>query len=194
MAQVEYFTETVQALLAHRQVKMARLVFFDFVDAPTYLWMGSGKLLTGGHMWTGAGKLLSLSEQEQSLKGEAPSLTITLSGVDADIVSKSVNSVDLVRDREVKIYDQYFAVTSGWAPLDGPTLVASAIMKNIGFKRQGPTNRSISVACEGPFYRRGIHKYSFYTDRDQQRRFPGDRGLEFIPTLVDKTTRWPFTG
>jgi hypothetical protein len=195
MAEVEYFTSTVQAALARKQVKLTRLYFFDFVDAPTYLWQGVGVITAGGNEWTGSGKFLTMGELEQPLKGQAPSITVTLSGVDASIVAQSIDSVDKVRDRAFITYDQYYdADALNWTPLDDPVQYAAFTMKNVSFKRVGPQQRSISVACEGPFYRRGVRKYGLYTDRDQQGRFPGDRGLEFIPTLVDKTTKWPFSG
>lgn len=49
------------------------------------------------------------------------------------------------------------------------------------------------VTVESIFARRNRTPLGEYTDRDQQRRSPGDRGAEFVPGLAEKTiTGWPY--
>jgi hypothetical protein len=38
---------------------------------------------------------------------------------------------------------------------------------------------------------RGASAFSMYTERDQQARYPGDRGCEFVSQLVNATFNWP---
>ena len=64
-------------------------------------------------------------------------------------------------------------------------------MQTASFELQGPDKRSISVDAESLFSLRSRPPFSQYTDTDQKARFPGDRGFEFVPGLVNKIVTWP---
>lgn len=52
---------------------------------------------------------------------------------------------------------------------------------------------SFKLEVESIFARRDRTPLGEYTDRDQQRRHPGDKGCEFTPTFSLKTIKgWPF--
>jgi hypothetical protein len=50
----------------------------------------------------------------------------------------------------------------------------------------------VSVSCEGEWSDRNTARNSLFSDVDQKRRFPGDRGLEYVYRYTMGVTReWP---
>lgn len=192
------FSETVAAYLAGRSISASFLVFMDFRDAPRRWWTGTGLLVAGGVEWLGMGQLISIDGLQSSIGMSAPETTFTLSGVDADIIAQAKAGSERVKDRRVRVYIQFFHVGQGvdadapiWGNLDAPTVVWSGKMDTIRFAADGPASRSITVTAESLWTNRNRPPYGLYTDRDQNARYPGDRGLEQVASLVSKTIRWP---
>jgi hypothetical protein len=192
-----FFPNTIAAKLAGRTVAATLLVFMDFRDTPRRFWTGFGTLNAGGHEWMGTGDLISIDGLDQPLGTAAPKMTFQLSGIDSGLVTLARQASDRVKDRRVTVYIQFFDVTptdagtQPWSTLDQPYAVATGIMDQMTFSAQGPSERGITLTAESPWVNRRRPAYGLYTDRDQNARFPGDRGLEQVPNLVQKTIRWP---
>lgn len=184
-----FFNETVAAVAAGRTVRSSLLVFFDFEDEPKRLWPGNGPIMHGGYQWQGIGQLGSIDGLDQAYGSSAPQMTFTLSGVDAGIVTLAREASDRVFGRDVVVYIGFF--DEAWQALDAPYAVNVGIMDQMRYGARGATDRSVTVTAEGLWTNRRRPAFSLYTDRDQNARFPGDRGLEQIPSLINKTARWP---
>lgn len=50
--------------------------------------------------------------------------------------------------------------------------------------------RTIELECYGRMSQQGKPPYGRWTHTDQQRRYPGDTGLELLATLKDKAITW----
>jgi hypothetical protein len=192
------FSATVDAYLAGRSVGVAPLVFMDFVEAPRRWWAGFGTLPTlDGNSWQGTGSLITIDGLQEDVGTVATPMTFTLSGVDAEIVTLARNASSRVKGRRVVVYLQFFDITSDnagvapWAPLDQPDAIKVGVMDQMRVIAEGPSSRSIIVTAEGLWTGRNRPSFGLYTDRDQKARFPGDRGLEQVSDLVNKTIRWP---
>ena len=192
------FSETVDAYLAGRKVACSLLAFMDFVDAPRRWWMGFGTLKTNDdHEWQGLGELITIDGLEEDFGTAANAMTFTLSGVDPEIVTLARNASDRVKGRKVTVYLQFFDITPNdagvqpWTPLDQPDAIKVGTMDQMRYIADGPTSRTISVTAEGLWTGRNRPAFGLYTDRDQNARFAGDRGLEQVSNLVSKTIRWP---
>lgn len=183
------FSETVAAAMAGRKVLCAPLVFMDFVDAPRRWWPGFGDLVAGGQTWQGTGAMISMDGLEADYGTAANAMTFTLSGVDAEIVTLARNASDRVKGRRVYVYLQFF--DEDWQTLDSPDVVKVGVMDQMRYIADGPSTRQVIVTAEGLWSGRNRPAYGLYTDRDQNARFAGDRGLEQIADLASKTVRWP---
>ncbi len=196
---MSFFSETVKAAMDGRGVGASLLVFMDFKDAPRRWWTGFGMLDAGGYEWTGLGKFVSVDGLGWQVGTAAPEATFTVSGVDADIVAQVRAASDRVRGRRVVVFVQFFHVSPTDAgdqvhsALDAPYAVWSGKMDQVQFSASGPSLRTITVTAETLWAGRNRPRYGLYTDRDQNGRFPGDRGLEQVTSLVSKTIRWPTT-
>lgn len=192
-----FFNETVSAYLDGRSLGASYLVFMDFRDAPRRWWTGFGTLHTAGTDWQGTGEVISIDGLQSSIGMSAPQTTFTLSGVDPDIVAQAKAGSERVKDRRVRVYIQFFHINPSdagnqvWANLDQPSVIWSGRMDTIRFTADGPSQRSITVTAESLWTNRSRPPYGLYTDRDQNARFAGDRGLEQVASLVNKTIRWP---
>lgn len=185
-----YFSQTIAAKLAGREVAAALLTHAEFRETERRWWNGFGTVRLGGHDWTGIGEIVGIDGLEQPIGTVAPKTTFTLSGVDATVVQLCRQASDRVKDRRITVYVQFWDALD-FAPLDNPYAIWSGKMDQMTYTAQGPNSRSVKLTAESVWVNRKRPPYGFLTDRDQNARFPGDRGLEQVVDLVQKTIRWP---
>lgn len=193
------FPETIAASLEGRTVDVAILAEFDFASEAVRLWNGSGTLqAANGTSWEGLSGLGAISGIEQAVNGQAPEATFTLTGIDADILTTARDEfADEVRGRPVRLYLQFFGVEDeddpgNQRPLDNPYPIWWGRMLSATFALDAEGgDRSIAVAAESVFSLRSRPRHAMYTDRDQQARFPGDKGFEFVASLINEEVTWP---
>ncbi|AMU90538.1 hypothetical protein ATM17_16060 [Sphingopyxis macrogoltabida] len=181
------------------KVECAELVHFDFTTQPMGLWNGGGILRTNdARLWSGLGTLGSMSGIEQAVNGEAPESAFTLSGIDADVLRLSRQEFEPeCKGRIVRVLIQFFGIDDpadpgNQRPLDNPFPIhASRILGATFTVDQENGERAVTLSGESLFSLRSRPKYAMYTDRDQQRRFPGDKGFEFVQAIVNKVLTWP---
>jgi hypothetical protein len=191
-----FFPETIAAKLAGRTVAASLLVHMDFAETPRRFWFGFGPLDAGGETWLGTGEMIQIDGLESPIGTVAPKTTFTLSGIDSTLVTLARNASDRVKDRRATIYIQFFDVTptdgsQPWSLLDEPYAISTWLMDQMTYTAQGPTQRAIALTAESLWTNRRRPAFGLYTDRDQNKRFSGDRGLEQVVDLVNKTIRWP---
>jgi hypothetical protein len=188
---VSLFNATVEAYLAGATVKMATLLKLDFVSETTRVWNGVGTLRTGGADWLGLGTLSGISGLEQAAGGKAPSATLTLSGIDPATAPRlRTQFEEEAKGRKATAYLQFFRGEAD-VPTDDPVAIRTGTMQSATVSADGSGTRVIEVRAESLFALRRRPKYGLYTDSDRQLRFPGDKGLEFIPSLMNKVATWP---
>lgn len=185
------FPETIREALAGRKPKSANLILFDFVDEPVRLWTGNGRLKAGGQTWDGIGRLGAISGLEQAINGEAPEASFILSGIDAQIMRLARAEFGAkAKNRKVTAYVQFFRQDDD-VPLDQPFPIWSGRMHAPLFNIAADGAREVTVTAESLFTLRSRPNFAMYTDRDQQKRFDGDKGFQFVATLRNKIVTWP---
>lgn len=197
------FPETIARALAGGKVQCANLVKFDFTTTPMRLWRGNGKLITNDNAdWLAIGTFGDMKGIEQAINGAAPQATFTLSGIDATIMRLARDEFEAeVRGRMARVYFQFFGVEDdddpdNQRPLDlpypcwgGRMLTPSFTIDDGGVGQSAAC--SVTISAESIFSLRSRPRNAMYTDRDQQHRFPGDAGFEFVGSLVSKVVTWP---
>lgn len=190
-----FFNETVAAHLEGRTVGAALLMLFDFVDEPLRYWTGFGPLEAGGYTWEGSGDVIEIDGLGAPAGVVAAQTTAALSGVPANLVAIVRNASHRVKGRSLKVYLQCLLARPEdggmpWRTLDQPALIWSGIMDQMRYLTDGPGTRRISVSAESVWTDRNRPPFGLLTSADQKARFPGDKGLDFAPSLVNKTIRW----
>lgn len=184
-----FFSETAAVALAGGVVRVATLVRLDFASETMRLWAGFGQLAAGGFTWSGLGELGTISGLEIPLGSTAPVTTLGLSGVEPALVAKALAASDEVKGRPAVISLQFF--DEAWQVLDQPYAIMSGVMDVMSIAAPDPETRTIEVTVEWLLARRVVPPFGMLSDRDQKSRFPGDRGLEQMPAMQNKSVSWP---
>ena len=136
-------------------------------------------------LWTGAGHLLSLSPIEEGNGVEAPGATVRLSGVDGEIVALAL--AEPIEGRRIN-----FFVT---AYDEAGDIISDTVMRvsgrmDVPVISDDGTTGTVDITVENRFIYATRPRICRYTDEDQKRRFPGDRGFSFVPKLQDRELQW----
>jgi len=187
------FSAAVKEQMEGRLVRLDYLVEFRFASSTVRLWNGFGPLGTqDSKVWEGLAGLGSLTGLQQAINGTAPEQTLTLSGVDARFASIARGEREEYYGRAVLVYLQFF--DEAWQTLDSPYAVSMRLMdrltQTMAQGEDGPVY-TVSVSAETPFVTRRRPGFGYLTDRDQQQRYPGDRGLERVAGIDQKTIIFP---
>jgi hypothetical protein len=196
-----FLPSVVAAQAAGQHVICALFVTFGFASGPMFVWEGDGELNREDIDWRGMGHrqdgngnpLQQIDGLEQAINGNAPQMVLTMSGVDSTVVTAaSSDDPDEIEGRDLTVQIGFFDATlPGLVPLDSLLTVGIWTMQRPSFTATGPTLRTITLPCETLFAARSRAPFGLLTDRDHQRRFPGDLACQFPPTLVDRDVAWP---
>lgn len=192
------FPETIAASLAGSKVTCAFLVWFDFATTPMRLWRGAGPLHTNeDNVWLGIGNLGSIKGVEQAVNGQAPEMTFTMSGADSTVVQLAREEfLTEAKGRLAYVLIQFFGVDDpadpdNQRPLDNPFPLACGRMLQPSFVLSNDGAWSVTISAESLFSLRSRPRAALWTDADQQHRFLGDEGFQFVGALVNKIVSWP---
>lgn len=170
--------------------RLALLAWFDFVDDPRWYWTGFGPLRTlDGQEWEGTAGLASISGLAVPIGTTAQQVTFALSGVDGRVVKLAQRQSDLVKGRDCAVFLQLF--NEDWS-LRGPRRhVWSGLLDVMTFDDRGDGTFVVSQTAENLWAGRRKPAFGYYTDADQQARFPDDLGCQFTASIPGKQIYWP---
>ncbi|MDN5568455.1 MAG: hypothetical protein L0G27_06860 [Paracoccus sp. (in: a-proteobacteria)] len=171
----------------------AALVFMDFQGAPKRWWAGFGDIAVGGHTWQGVGDLISISEIATSYSVSAEAMTFQLAAT-PEMLALALAAKTRVRDRQVQVLLQLYAMESFTAAgvdyaegqaIASPFSLYNGTMQKMPWSASGADQRTITLECEGHFFRRNAPPRGNWNDADQKARYPGDRGFERLPLYTN---------
>lgn len=187
-------------------VVMAEM-FFD--SGTLRLWTGYGTLDWGDNAFFGGGNLIGVSPIEETQELQAKGIVCTLSGIPTNILALSLG--ERSRGRNFRLYlasattKRYVATEDGPGRVeledgsgfillenqlvDSPYRIFSGLMDTIEITNNGET-ADVRMSVESILITGQRQKIRRYTNEDQRKRFPNDRGLEFINQLQDKELVW----
>lgn len=190
---MSYFGAVRSALASGRHVVAPRFVTFDFdldVGGPFRVWEGAGDITIDSETFKGMAQLGSIGDSMFGLGDAAGNVTYQLSGVSPEVVEAAQSQADKVRGRAV-LQRGHFLDTQTLQPLDDWFVIRSDIMDLLSYAGRGPSDRTVSLTAETIWTTRNAAAYAYYSDRDQQARFLGDKGLERIVQMRNKRVAWP---
>lgn len=156
----------------------------EFASGTVRLWSGMGDLVYDSNTYTGVGALLGVEFPEESSDGSSTGATFTLSGIDS-----SWNSLALTENyqgRDCTLY--YLEFDSNWDIVADPIRFFKGVMDQMTIQDEGSTS-VVSLSVERENYDSRAEN-SLYDDQEQKRRFPGDRGFEFLPAMQEINLHW----
>ncbi len=190
---VAFSPEQVEALRAPH-VARAFFAAFDLPGGMLRLHSGVGRLTLSGQDWTGVddpagGVLLSVSQVQEPRLGSAASVTFTLSGSTLAFLQEVRAARRQIEGRPAQVWWQMFDQESQ-VPI-GPMqpLFPMGRMTSPAFLAEGIGGRSLTITVESVWSAQNFAPGGRWNDADQRRRFPGDRGLEFVGVEVKEVLK-----
>lgn len=167
--------------------------WFAEVDLPSgikYYHSGVGTLEAGGKTWQGitdpiGGQLVRIDPVEDARFGAAASVVILLGGISTDFWSEIKTTAREIEGRRCDLY---------WATFDPETGVIDVTLKKLfpgkitapSLHRAGVGVRNASFTVEGFWHSQNYPFGGRWNASDQERRFPGDKGGQFIGVKVQE--------
>ena len=162
------------------QVVMVKLEF----DTPLYVHSGIGTIVYDSSSYLGVGQFGNISNVTETEVLRPTSLTLTLSGVDSNLITEALDSGD---------YGDTVTIYLGYRQDDG-TLVADPLLVWRGFFEFASISQGdqsiVSITVQHDLAILNEIDGGRFTDEDQQVRFSGDVGFAFITDMVGVKLFW----
>ncbi|EHK56813.1 hypothetical protein [Allomesorhizobium alhagi] len=184
------FTEADLDRLAAPHVARAWFLEMDLPSGLTRLHSGTGRVSIGGHEWRGVsdpigGQLVTLSNIEEPRFGQAVAVNVTLSGANREFFKSVHTDARAIEGRRADLY---------WAAFDGETGEVLIGLKKLfpgkitspSLQWQGIGIRTVSITIESIWSSQNYAVGGKWNGADQRRRYPGDRGLDFVGVKVSE--------
>jgi hypothetical protein len=160
-------------------------VKFEFDGGDVNLHTELGDITWGGDTYTGVGSLGSVGVSEEVSDLSNTPLNLTLSGIPNDLISILLN--EYYQGRRATLYLGYLDMTTRQLVAD-PIILYRGLIDTADIQQDKTCTVTLSVqsrfaAWDVPLIRR-------YNNADQQARYPGDKGLQFVEQAVDKQIIW----
>lgn len=180
--------DTTDGFVAALQANLLRPAFFvsaAFASETLYLWSGRGSVAWNGQTWLGVGTMGSIAPVEEGSTVEARGTTLTLSGIDVNVLGESLT--DLRQGLPVTVWFALFDDTPALIP--NPVIAFQGRMDQPTISHDGQTC-TIQINCESRLMDLNTPAERRYTNEDQQREYPNDRGFEFVNSIQEVTIYW----
>lgn len=189
------FGSAGDAQLATKVYGAVWLVDTHFLPSPLYWTTAPTDLDANGHTYRGLGQLLGVSMLAESEDASTEKLTIAVPAANQAALAATIGNLDAYRGRRVRLWLQL--VNEAFVRVGTPVARWSGYMEPVKVTRSrpGPEAGPFTGRIELPCSRAGMARARNYeglrlTHAQQQRRYPGDRGLEYVQTLVEQPSLW----
>lgn len=141
-------------------------------------------LVLAGLTFVGVGQLGGVSVVEETAELQAQGLTLQLAGIPRDLVALALQQT--YQGRRATVFEVPFLPTG--EPI-GSIVLFRGRMDQMDIAL-GDT-ATVRVQLENRLADWDRARASRYTNEEQQRRYPGDKGLEFVPSTTETDLVWP---
>lgn len=169
--------------LQQPNVQLCIAVDMDFPSGHIRLHDAPGPLTIGGYTYEGTGKVLLSGAVEESIDVIAKPITLTLSGVDADMIGTA--RAGGYQGRSITLYLALFSISGDL--IDTPEILWEGRMDAISI-RLGYGEASLTLNCEHRLRREP--RIARYTNQDQQLAYSGDRFFDQVPKIQGFRSKW----
>lgn len=156
---------------------------FDNGTVRMHSWLGD--ITWDGNTYTGIGQLGAVSPVEEDAELTRTPLKLTLSGIPTAMISIVLN--EQYQGRSATLYLGYLN-PSTLQLINDPLILYRGRMDTADIE-QGE-NLTVTLSVESRFAAWDRPLVRRYNNADQQSRYPGDRGLEFVEQSTEKQIVW----
>lgn len=163
---------------------VAVAVDMDFSSGHVRLHTGAGTITWDGKQFLGVGRFGGISVISESAELRADTVEFRLSGIPSEYVSTALN--ENYKHRDVTAYLMFLDSTG--ALVADPVTLWSGRMDTMPITLGAAA--TIVVRAESRLADWMRPRSSRYTNEEQQQRYSGDKGLEFVSQMVEKELIW----
>ena len=184
-------TAGFQSAILASDVVLAMFVSAEFDEGTLNMWSGYGDITWNSLDFTGVGDFGGISEIEETQNVQANGVVFTLSGIDSSLISSAL-TYDY-SGRPIKFWLAPLNVTTG-AVIADPYMSFAGRMDTMTIN-EGQQTATISLTAESNLVDMMRANAGRYTNEDQQQRYAGDLGLEYVVSLQGREDSWgvPFS-
>jgi hypothetical protein len=179
-------TPAVDGAMAAGHVPLLVFVLMDFPSGMLRVNNSGVTIPWDGHDWLGVGRLGSIGSIDEGATLEARGLSLAISGVPPENIALALGQSYQGRDCKVWVAP----LTDGHAVVADPVLIFHGRMDTMDIDL-GET-ATITVSAESRLADWDRPRVRRYNHEDQQIDYPGDKGFEFVPQMVEKELRWGY--
>lgn len=174
------------ALAAGRIVPRA-LALMQFDEGAYGFWNDNGDIVVSGVTYHGTGALGTISALTETTNQSIPNFNLTLSGLDAEVLSDFFNYTWHQRAAQV-----YLALLDPASRLfvDAPTLMASGRMDKASIKGGAGQKSTLTISCEDVSRRLSWVNPTVRSDGDQRQRLSTDTFFQYVATTAQQQLYW----
>ncbi len=177
-------TSAVQTALADLNVALVMFVQLEFDSGTVYVTSMAYSMDWDGHTWVGLGSLGGIEPITEGENIEAYGINLTLSGIDTALMSAMLS--EQYQGRAVTIW--MGALDADHQVIADPVVVFKGRMDTPDIE-VGAT-ATIRLACEGRLADLDRPRVRRYSHEDQIAAYPADKGLEYVPQMVEAQLYW----
>jgi hypothetical protein len=175
---------------------VAWLADLEFVSGTVYYTSAPVTITANGHTYLGVGDLATVSPVGESEDSAADKITLGFSLVNTAMLAATLGNVDNYRGQRARLWLQLF--DDKFQPSGVPVKRWAGFMDRVSVERKaadpltgGPATARLNLECSraGMARARNITGLRL-TDAQQQQRYPGDLGLQYVQTLIEAPTVW----
>ncbi|MEH6478335.1 MAG: hypothetical protein V7727_21770 [Sneathiella sp.] len=178
-------TPQMEAELAKERKRPIYFLEGEFDDGPLRLCTGMGRFQWDGKEWLGSSDLLGISNIPDHVAMASHKMTISLNGLRLENIGLALDQV--TQGSPVRIWSGY--LDADFAIIPDPYLAFVGQMNEPIIEEPGDTV-NLSITVDGVSAELLDVKERRRTHEDQQIKFPGDKGLEYVIELQENETPW----
>ena len=179
-----FVSSTNETASAARAIVMVTLVDMDFTSGHVRAHDGVGRLAFGGNTYDGVGKYGGIEGVTETLDVIARPLKLTLSGVDASLVTTTMT--ETYQNRSCTVYVGILDQTT-MTFVDTPETIWEGRMDTMQIEINSGS-AVIKLNCEHRLYREP--RIARYTDQDEQLAYSGDRFFDIMYQIQGFRSQW----
>lgn len=143
----------------------------------------------GTYDWTGLGNIVGVSAVGESEEVTGDSITLSMSIASTALIAASLGNVEYYRGQPVILYLQLLDET--FKPVGTAVQRWVGLMDRVSIKRTQEGGGSIEMRCSRSGIARMRNSVGLrLTNEQQQARYAGDTGLQYVRTLIEQPSLW----
>lgn len=187
------FDGTASAQIATGVAGVHWLADLDFSGGMVRVTTAPVNVTSGGNTYTGLGSLLEVAPLSMSEEVLADKLTLSIPITSTAMLASVLGDASTYRGRAVTLWLQIFSAT--YAPAGAAVKAWKGYMQPARVTRKPRIDGVGSGRIELPCARSGMARARHYqglrlTNAQQQQRYSGDKGLEYMQALIEAPTLW----